>query len=164
MRRVLPRFLTTFRARRAEEDLVREMASHLAMLEEEHRRRGLTPDEARLAARRAMGSVALAKDHHRDARSFAWVDDLRRDLRYAVRNLRRSPGFTVVAVVALALGIGVNTTFFTIVNAICLRGLPIDSPERVMYVSTRDAADRPGNLSYAEFDELRVRTTAFARA
>ena len=152
-----------FRARRAEEDLVREMASHLAMLEEEHRRRGLTPHEAALAARRAMGSVALAKDHHRDARSFAWVDDLRRDLRYAVRNLRRSPGFTVVAVVALALGIGVNTTFFTIVNAICLRGLPIDSPERVMYVSTRDAADRPGNLSYAEFDELRARTTAFAR-
>ena len=163
MRRVLSRFLTTFRARRAEEDLVREMASHLAMLEEEHRRRGLTPDEARLAARRSMGSVALAKDRHRDARSFAWVDDLRRDLRYAVRNLWRSPGFTAIAVTALALGIGVNTTFFTMVDAICLRGIPTDAPERVMYISTRDAANRPGSLSYVEFDDLRARTTAFVQ-
>ena len=137
------------------------MTSHLALLEDEHRRRGMTPDEARLAARRAMGSVALAKDLHRDARSFVWLEDLRRDLRHAVRNLRRSPGFTLTAVLALGLGIGVNTTFFTIVNAICLRGLPIDSPERVMYMSTRDAQNRSGNFSYADFDDLRQRATAF---
>ena len=122
---------------------------------------GLTPEAARLAARRAMGSVALAKDLHRDARSFVWVEDLGRDFRHAVRTLRRAPGFTLIAVFALGLGIGVNTTFFTIVNAICLRGLPIESPERVMYVSTRDAQDRSGNLSYLEFDELRTRPTAF---
>ena len=79
-----------------------------------------------------------------------------------MRTMRRSPGFTLVAVLALGLGIGVNTTFFTLVNAICLRGLPIESPDRVMYVSTR-TQDRPGNLSYAEFDDLRTRTTAFAQ-
>ena len=78
-----------------------------------------------------------------------------------MRTLRRAPGFTLIAVFALGLGIGVNTTFFTIVNAICLRGLPIESPGRVMYVSTRDAQDRSGNLSYLEFDELRTRPTAF---
>ena len=139
------------------------MDAHLALAEDEYRRRGMNADDARRAARRAMGSVALAKDRQRDARSFVWIDDLMRDLRYALRNLRRAPGFSVVAVVALALGIGVNTTFFTIVDAICLRGLPIDEPDRVMYVSTRDAANRPGNLSYAEFDELRSRTKTFAR-
>jgi putative ABC transport system permease protein len=163
MRRFIARFITVFRRGRAEQELSRELTSHLGVLEDEYERRGMTPDQARLAARRAMGSVALAKDLHRDARSFVWIDDLRRDVRHAVRALRRAPGFTVVAVTALGLGIGVNTTFFTIVDAICLRGLPIDAPERVMAISTRDAQNRSGNLSYAEFDELRSRTTAFGR-
>jgi putative ABC transport system permease protein len=155
--------MSLFRSRRHDDELAREMDAHLALAEDEYRRRGMNAEDARRAARRAMGSVALAKDRQRDARSFVWIDDLARDLRYALRNLRRSPGFTAVAVVALGLGIGVNTTFFTIVDAICLRGLPIDEPDRVMYVSTRDVANRPGNLSYAEFDELRSRTTVFAR-
>jgi putative ABC transport system permease protein len=161
MRRFLLRLFNVFRRPDAEGELDREVAFHVALLEEEHRRRGLTPDEARLAARRAMGSVALVKDLHRDERSFMRVEDLGRDFRHAVRMLRRAPGFTLIAVFGLGLGIGVNTTFFTLVNAICLRGLPIDSPERVMYVSTRDAQDRSGNLSYLEFDELRTRPTAF---
>ena len=161
MRRFLRRLLNVFRRTDADRALDRELASHLALLEEDHRRRGLTPDEARLAARRAMGSVALVKDIHRDARSLVKLEDLGRDLRHALRTLRRTPGFTFIAVFTLGLGIGVNTTFFTIVNAICLRGLPIESPERVMYVSTRDAKERPGNLSYLEFDELRTRRTAF---
>jgi putative ABC transport system permease protein len=110
-----------------------------------------------------MGSVALAKDLHRDARSFVWLEDLRRDFYYAARALRRSPGFAIVAVFTLGLGVGVNTAFFTIVNAICLRGLPIDEPERVMFVSGRDAQDRNLSLSYAEFDEMRQRVTAFER-
>jgi hypothetical protein len=139
------------------------MSSHLSMLEASYQQRGMSADDARVAARRAMGSVALAKDRHRDARSFVWLEDLRRDLRHAARALRRKPGFTFVAVFALGLGIGVNTTFFTLVNAICLRGLPIDEPDRVMYVSGRDAQDRTLGLSYAEFDELRARTTAFER-
>ena len=161
MRRFINRLLSLFSSDRADEELTREMASHLALLEEAHRRRGLSPDDAGHAARRAMGSVALAKDLHRDARSFVRIEDLARDFRHAVRTLRRAPGFTLIAVFALALGIGVNTTFFTLVNAICLRGLPIESPERVMYLSTRDAKERPGNLSYLEFDELRTRRTAF---
>jgi len=161
--RWLRRLRSLFTATSADRELSREIDAHLALAEDEYRRRGMSADDARYTARRAMGSVALAKDRQRDARSFVWIDDLVRDLRYALRNLRRAPGFTTIAVTALALGIGVNTTFFTIVNAICLRGLPIDQPDRVMYVSTRDAANRPGNLSYAEFDDLRSRTTAFAR-
>jgi putative ABC transport system permease protein len=163
MRRFVARLWSLLRRTRAEDELSREMSSHLAMLEADYIQRGLTPDAARLAARRAMGSVALAKDLHRDARSFVWLADLHRDLRHAARALRRAPGFTVVAVFTLGLGIGVNTTFFTIVNAICLRGLPIDEPERVMFVSGRDAQDRDLSLSYAEFDEMRQRATAFER-
>jgi putative ABC transport system permease protein len=163
MKRFLRRCLSVFYAAPIEDDLSREMGAHLAMLEADYRQRGLTPEAARLAARRAMGSVALAKDLHRDARSFVWLEDLRRDLRHAARALRRTPGFTLVAVFTLGLGIGVNTAFFTIVNAICLRGLPIDEPDRVMYVSGRDAQDGQLGLSYAEFDELRARTTAFER-
>lgn len=161
MKRFIHRLLNVFRRDEAARELDREVASHLALLEDEHRRRGLTPDEAKLAARRAMGSVALVKDIHRDARSFVRLEDLGRDFRHAVRTMRRAPGFTLIAVFALGLGIGVNTAFFTIVNAICLRGLPIDSPERVMYVSGRDAQDRPANLSYLEFDEIRSRSAAF---
>jgi len=161
MKRFVHRLINVFRRDTAARELDREVASHLALLEEEHLRRGMSPEHARLAARRAMGSTALVKDLHRDARSFVRLEDLGRDFRHAVRTLRRAPGFTFIAVFALGLGIGVNTAFFTIVDAICLRGLPIESPERVMYVSGRDAQDRPANLSYLEFDELRSRTAAF---
>src|SRR5688572_27947279 len=163
MKRFLRRWLSFFGSTPIEDELSREMTSHLALLEAEHERRGLTPEQARLAARRAMGSVALAKDLHRDARSFVWLEDLRHDLRHAIRALRRKPGFTLIAVFALGLGIGTNTAFFTIVDAICLRGLPIDSPERVMFVSGRDQQDRSLSLSYAEFDDIRSRATAFGR-
>ncbi len=163
LRRVVSRLLAFVRHDASEEELGRELDAHLALIEDEHRRRGLPPAEARLAARRAMGGVAYTKDLHRDARSFQWLDDLRRDARYAIRDLRRRPGFTAIAVAALALGIAVNTAFFTIVNAICLRGLPIEAPERVLYISTRDAQDRFGALSYAEFDALRDRAAVFSQ-
>jgi putative ABC transport system permease protein len=153
-----------FRGRRHDAEAAREIAAHLALLEEEHRRRGMTADEARLAARRAMGSVALAKDQHRDARSFAWLEDMRRDFHLAGRQLRRAPGFTAVAVLTLGLGIGVNTAFFTIVNAICLRGLPTVSPERVLTIGSRDGQGRPaGGLSYADFDAMRTAQKSFVR-
>ena len=89
MRRHLLRLLNVFRRERAEHELAREMDAHLALLEDEHVSRGLTREDARLAARRAMGSVALTKDLHRDARSFGWLDDARQDVRFAGRMLVR---------------------------------------------------------------------------
>ncbi len=162
MKRFIHRLRNLFRCDDAAHELDREITAHLALLEEEHRRRGLTPDQARLAARRAIGSLALVHEAHRDARSFVWLDDLRRDIRHAARRLRQAPGFTVIAVLTLGLGIGVNNTFFTIVNAICLRGLPIESPDRVLSLGTRDAQGRNNNLSYAEFDALRSAQRSFA--
>ena len=95
MKRFFRRWLSFFRSTPIEDELSREMTAHLALLEDEHRRRGMSADEARLAARRAMGSVALAKDLHRDARSFGWIEDARRDARQAIQALRRNPGFAL---------------------------------------------------------------------
>ena len=140
------------------------MASHLALLEEEHRRRGLTPDDARLAARRAMGSVALAKDRHRDARSFGWLEDVLSDVKHSVRSLRRTPIFTAIAVTTLAIGVGANTAIFSVVNTVLLRPLPFEEGDRLVRVvmtvpaQVTGAAERrdPVRLGGAELDLLRA--------
>src|SRR5262245_59642910 len=94
LRRFLLRLRDFARPDRAEADLAREVEAHLGLLEDDFRRRGLDPDEARRAARRAFGGVEQAKEAHRDARSFVGLEEFRRDLKLAVRTLRRSPGFT----------------------------------------------------------------------
>src|SRR5205823_3869958 len=85
-----------------------ELHAHKALLREEFERKGLPPEEARRAARRAYGGVEQSKELHREARSFVWIEQLVKDLRYSARNLLRTPGFTLIAVTVLALGIGVN--------------------------------------------------------
>jgi putative ABC transport system permease protein len=133
-RRLLLRVANAIRPGRAEPDLAREVRSHLALLEDEFRRRGMSDDEARLAARRAFGGVEQTMERHRDVRSFRWLDDVRRDVRYAVRTLRRSPAFTLVAVTTLALGIGANTAVFSVLHAAVLRPLPYDGSERLVRI------------------------------
>jgi putative ABC transport system permease protein len=135
MRRAFRRLLSLFTHRRDEAELSREMESHLAMLEASYQQRGMTPDEARLAARRTMGSVVLARELHREARAFTWIDDLLRDVRFAMRLLRRDSGFTAVAVVTLAAGIGVNTAIFSVINAVLVRPLPYDRSDRLVRIT-----------------------------
>src|SRR5688500_12436356 len=97
-RRFARRLLALVRHAREEAELAREVQAHLALLADQFERQGVSPDEALRAARRAFGGVEQAKERQRDARGFRWVDDLHRDLRYAWRNLSRSPLFAVMAV------------------------------------------------------------------
>jgi hypothetical protein len=134
MRRFVARFVNLFRGRHAESELAREIASHLALLEEDFERRGLSPDEARQAARRAYGGVEQAKELHRETRSFIRIEQVFQDVRYGGRNLLRTPGFTAVAVVTLALGIGASTAIFSVVNAVLLRPLAYKDSARLVTI------------------------------
>jgi predicted permease len=132
-RRLLMRLLSFLRAGRAERELDREMAEHLRQLEDDFLRKGLSPEGARLAARRAFGGgLEQAKEVQRDERSIRWLDELRQNIKYAARTLLHAPGFTFVAVLTLALGIGANTVMFSVMNATMLQTLPFPEPDRLM--------------------------------
>jgi putative ABC transport system permease protein len=133
-RRLVLRILNVLRPERAEADLAREMNAHLALLEDEFRQRGLADEEARHAARRAFRGVDHTKERHREARSVGWLDDARRDVRHAARTLLRAPGFTIVALLTLALGIGANTAVFGVLHAVVLRPLPYEQAGRLVRV------------------------------
>jgi putative ABC transport system permease protein len=124
---------------RADADLDREIRAHLEAEADDQQdlHDGLTRAAAREAARRAFGSTALTKDAVRDAWGWTRVEQILQDVRFAVRTLRRSPAFTIVAVLSLALGIGANTTIFTFLNAIVLRPLPYHDPDRIIFIQER---------------------------
>jgi macrolide transport system ATP-binding/permease protein len=157
--RVVAKLLGYLCRGRAERELRREIDSHLALLQDEFERRGMPSGDARVAARRAYGGVEQAKELHRDERSFVWLEQLSQDLRHACRGLRRNPGFTLVAVITMALGIGVNTTLFNAFNAVALKPLPVADPDHVMrferWFQSRGLGNGQYAFSYPEYDYCR---------
>jgi len=116
-----------------------EFESHLQMQIDDNLRAGMTPAEARRQALLKTGGLALAQERCRDRRGLPVVGTLFRDLQYAARLLRRSPGFSLVAVLSLALGIGANTSIFTIINAVMLRSLPVEDPARLVQIKRNNS-------------------------
>jgi predicted permease len=153
-----------FRKRHSDESLATELREHLDLLAEENIRRGMTPQEARYAARREFGGLEQTKEAYREQRGLPFLETVLQDLRFGARILRKSPGVTVVAVLTLALGIGANSAAFSLVDTILLRPLPYRSPERLLLVT--EALPQLGNdevgVSAAEYLDYRDHNHCFS--
>jgi predicted permease len=166
LRTWISRIRGTVLGRRMDAEFAGEIETHLALLEDELVRRGMPRELARREARRQFGGVAQAQELHREARGLVHLERLWADLAYALRMMRRNPGFTTVAVATLALGIGVNTALFSGYNAIALKPLPVADPERVVrlerWVESRSLGDMQYAFSYPEYRYLKEHAGGFA--
>lgn len=158
-----------FKKKQLDRDLEDELAFHLVMREAKNRERGIAADEASYAARRQFGNVTRIKEACRDAWSFVSLETTLRDLRYGARTLAKNPGFTAVAVLATALGIGVNTGIFSVLNGVALKLLPVPRAEQIVSVDQifhgkvrRNVHGEPGLFSYAEYKNYRENNHVFS--
>lgn len=149
------------RRERIDSDLDAEIQSALALLTEQKIAQGVSREEARRAAIIELGGVEQVKENVRVVRTGAWLDSLLQDIRFAFRMLRRSPGFTTVAVITLALGIGANTAIFGLVDSAFLRGLPFREPQRLVHIWTIEADGEVHTPTPIQYQAVKDNTTSF---
>ena len=159
----LRRLWNVVRRSRMDDDLRQELDTHVALIEEEERRQGLTADQARRNARTRFGNPHAYRERALDAVIATWFEHACKDVRFAARVLRRAPGFSAVAVLTMALGIGANAAIFSVVSGVILRPLPHPRPERLMYLSAQDPAlnGRQSLLFAREYFALREANPSF---
>jgi len=163
MNAFLRRVAALLRRRQLDRDLDEELAFHLAMRERDYRVEGANAEEARVRARRRFGNVTVLKEQARDMWTFHPLETLGQDVRYTLRTLRKSPGFTFVAVVALAIGIGGNTAIFSVMSAVRQQALPYPDAHRLVELwgnVLRARVERRG-ASYPDFQDWRAQATSF---
>jgi predicted permease len=153
------------RQRKRDEDLQRELESDLELEEEEQRERGLSPEEARYAARRAFGNPTLIREQARATWNRGWLEPLVRDLQHSARRLLRSPGFSLISVLVMALSIGATTSLFTMVRAVLLRPLPFRDPGRLVVLYEHFRQNRGGDgfnaVAPGDYRDWRSQTHGF---
>ena len=131
----LNRFSNMFRRDKMNEELEEELQFHLEARRRDNRNAGMNEEAARHDATRRFGNTTLAKERAHEVNIVMGIETIGRDLRYALRSLRKSPGFTVVAILTLALGFGANIAVFTVVNGVLFRPLPFPDPGRLFLIS-----------------------------
>ena len=163
VRRLLRRLRALVRRDEVERDLDDELRFHLEMEAEKHRRDGLTPDEARRAALLSFGGVDRYKEEARDVRGVRVFEELSQDMHYGMRTLRKAPGYSLLVVLTLALGIGANTAIFSVVDAVLLRPLPYAEPDRlaIVYAQNPDRSLPRFSVSYADWLDWRRQNRVF---
>lgn len=144
-----------------ESELDEELQSHLQMAAQDRADRGETPEQARRAARRELGNVGLIKEVTREMWGWASFERLLQDLRYGLRMLAKSPGFTVIAILTLALGIGANTALFSVVNGVLLNPLPYPHPEQLVWLAESKPNFATGSISFPNFQDWQKNNQTF---
>jgi putative ABC transport system permease protein len=156
------RMRDTFRNEPLDLEFQAELEEHIRLLEERYRRQGMTSQAAMLAARRQFGNTTLLQEDIRAMQMIPAIEALRGDLTYAVRMLRRNPGFAATAVLTLALGIGANTTIFSVCNAVLFKPLPYAEPDRIVMLSERMADGKLSAVAPANFVDWRNESRSFS--
>lgn len=167
LRVLIARVKAFFAKDKQDRELNEELQAHLEMLVEEKRRQGMTEEEARRAASLHLGGVAQTEEAYREARGLQFVETFLQDLRYALRVLRRTPGFTAVVIVSLALGIGANTAIFSAIDAVMMRMLPVEEPQELVMLQwhAKDWPDKYlGDLEGSGFGEKGEGLTSYSFA
>ena len=170
MREWCKRVAGMFRKERRDAELAEELAAHLEMLAEQNMERGMTTEEARRAARIALGGGEQIKEAVREQRGLPFVESLVADVRFGLRTLGKNPGFTCVAILTLALGIGANTAIFTLIDAVMLRMLPVSNPQELVSLNIADVPSYPRSIDgnsntafpFPAFREMRDRNQVFS--
>ena len=158
----LARLRAIFNKPALDADFAEELAQHLDAATADGIRAGMTPDEAQRQARIALGGVEQTRELHRDARGLPWLEELVRDVRCALRSLRKAPGFALAATLTLGLGIGACVAVFSAVDTVLLRPLPFPEPDRLVRVAEKTVHARVLPVAYRNFQDLSARSRSFA--